>query len=164
MKNLLIVITFLFIPGFVHSADEVHGDWKVSVFKDTQMTGTSTVNSSGSVFGLICVAKNSSCTFYVSPQTTCEDGTISDILINSEAGAFSTRIECMKLDDTYYSIIKETSTVQEVMMKSKNIGIAFPMGNGQFKVVRFSLIGSNAAINSAVKKAAIMVKPSDQLL
>lgn len=70
----------------------------------------------------------------------------------------------MKLDDTYYSIIKETSTVQEVMMKSKNIGIAFPMGNGQFKVVRFSLIGSNAAINSAVKKAAIMVKPSDQLL
>ena len=164
MRNLLIVLAFLVVPSFVYSADEIHGDWKVSVHKDTQMTDTFTANNSGSVFGMICIAANDSCLFYVSPQTTCEDEAISNVLINSDAGALSTEIKCMKLGDTYYSIIKETSAVQEAVMKSKNIGIAFPMENGQFKVVRFSLVGANAAIISATEKAAIMVKTSDQLL
>lgn len=164
MKYLLLSMVLTIASGLGHSAEMTYGDWKVKVYGDAQLTEAFTANSSGSIFGLLCLAANDVCSFYVFPQTTCEEGDASSILINSDAGALAAAIKCVKIGDTYYSFIQETSLVQDAVMKSKNIGIAIPMEGGQFKVVRFSLIGANSAILQAAQKAAEIAKTSDRML
>lgn len=164
MRFRILAVIPLLIPSVGFSAGVLHGDWRSDFSEDALMTEAFTINSSGSVFGMIFLVSNDVCSFYVSTQTTCEEGASSSVLINTDAGALSAEIKCVKLGDSYYNMINETANVQGAVIKSKNIGIALPMESGQFKVVRFSLVGANAAITEAAERASSMQKTSDQIL
>ncbi len=161
LTSLLIV---LLLPTLCFAEKTKSGDWWLDLQEDSTITEAFTGNNSGSTFGFACITSVNKCIYYISPQTTCEDGSTSIILINSDIGALSSSVTCTKLENTYYSVISDTENVHSAVLKSKNIGIAFPMESGQFKVVRFSLIGANSAILRASEKAAAMVKNTDQVL
>lgn len=160
--SLLIIALFLTKSAFAEKVRS--GEWWLDVSDSSLFTEAFTANQSGSTFGFICIASSNKCVYYVSPQTTCDEGSTSAVLINSDAGALYSTVKCTKLGDTYYSVIQETDSLHSAVMKSNEIGIAFPMKGGQFKVVRFSLVGANSAIRSAAEQAAAMVESRDQIL
>jgi hypothetical protein len=158
------LLILLLLPLAALAERENSGDWWISISENDGYTEAFTANESGSTFGLVCLTNIDRCFFYISPQTTCNDGSASIVLINSDAGALSSKVTCTKLGDNFYSMIEDFDNVQSAIIKSNNIGIALPMESGLFKVVRFSLIGANAAIKKAADRAAAMVKKTDQYL
>jgi hypothetical protein len=139
-----------------------YGAWQADL-GSAAGTEASTVNESGSRFGFVCVVAINQCTYYISAHTTCTPGVASTILINTDAGALSSTITCTNLGGTYYNAIQDTSDLHDLVVKSKNLGIAFPMESGLFKVVRFSLDGAASAIYTAATKASELGKNADHM-
>lgn len=166
-KSLLkAVMALLFVTTSVtvHAQNSRFGEWMVNLSNPATLTEAYTANESGSTFGMVCVATNSRCFYYVSPQVQCEEGALSAALINADAGAMASQIKCTKLGDSYYSIVEETESLTNLLAGSKNIGIAFPIDGGKFKVVRFSLNGAQDAISAATRAMVKVDDGRDQIL
>lgn len=163
-SRILIYLVIIFFPLISHAEKSKSGDWILDIDGDSDFTEAFTANQSGSALGFICSISANKCFYYISPQTTCEVGATGVILVNSDAGALSATTKCTKLSSAYYSVIQETNDIHSAVIESNNIGIAIPMKDGQFKVVRFSLRGANAAIGAAADRAANYAKKTDQLL
>ena len=165
VQNIICLVIFSLLSSAICYAETLRfGDWQVDLSFASEMTEAFTVNDSGSIFGAICVVSKDRCFYYVSPQVTCKEDDSSAVLINSDAGALSSTIICTKIADSYYSIIQETQNLLSLTSKSKNIGFAFPLADGKFKVVRFSLVGANDAILAAANKPIDKEKKRDQTL
>jgi hypothetical protein len=162
--RIVFFLVIIFFPFAAYAEKSKSGDWWLDLDSSADLTEAFTANQSGSTLGFLCIISTGNCLYYVSPQTTCEAGHTGVILINSDVGALFSTTKCMKLGTTYYSVIQETNDVHSAITKSNNIGIAIPMKDGQFKVVRFSLRGANATIGAAAERAANSSKKSDQLL
>jgi hypothetical protein len=141
-------------PVVAHAQDLRYGAWEADLSNASVATEATTVNQSGSRFGFICVISISQCTYYISAHTTCEPGSTSAVLINTDAGTLMSKITCTKLSGSYYNAIQDTADLHRAVTASNTIGIAIPMENGHFKVVRFSLAGANAAIYAVSNAAA----------
>lgn len=139
-----------------------YGDWQTDL-TSSEVPEAFTVNLSGSIFGFICSVSIDRCVYYVSANTTCNQGSKSSILINTEAGALTSDIICTQLGNNYYNVIQDTQDLSNAMLKSTNIGIAIPMESGEFKVVRFSLMGSNAATGVVAARAVELQKYRDHM-
>ena len=123
-----------------------------------------TINESGSVLGIYCIAKQN-CDAYMVSSMTCEVGSKYPGLINSDSGSFHASVTCRNIASegekpNYAFVFDEFDLIRNLMLKDHTVGVALPLASGQFKVARFSLEGSNetlAAVSRAMNGGAKQV-------
>lgn len=121
-----------------------YGDWSFYPLRDYAIS--STTNSSGSVFGIIC---GKSCSAFVNFTTTCTEGHYYPAMVNSEAGAFHINMRCYVIDKVYLLSTDLSEQFKDTMETGGEIGFAIPLESGKFSVSRFSLTGSIPATKRA---------------
>jgi hypothetical protein len=124
-----------------------------------------TINDSGSVLGIYCAALKN-CDAYLISSMTCEVGSKYPGLINAGSGSFSISVTCKNIaadgeKPNYAFVFAEFDLIRNLMLKDHSVGVALPLANGQFKVTRFSLEGSNetlAAVGRAISNGTKQAK------
>lgn len=145
-------------------------DW---IFKsyDDGSAGAYTENQSGSSLGLYCASK-ADCTVYLTSGDGCDEGAKVPMLMSAGGGASSLSTTCKNIANAgekpfYVNVIDDFNGVLNTMLKEHAVGFAIPMASGQFKVVRFSLEGTNealAAVNGSLRATAKPAANRDQVL
>jgi hypothetical protein len=139
----------LALPWAAHA--QASGDW----IHDAQKSFyAATVNDSGNVFGQWCDPQDRSCTYLVAFPASCRDGARYPALANGDGGADSVTLICRGALDgrnaegrpLYRYAFENFDQVDTLVRGSRRIGIAFPIDGDAFRVLRFSLAGSQAAI------------------
>lgn len=150
MKQLqLLAIAGLLMASAGAIAEARYGDWKVEVTDDDTVIA-STVNDSGLWLGKICWVSTQKCVWALSVADTCKDGDSYVGLVNANSGARDMRFLCSgRAKDGQTLVIQEYDSMNEFSANDPMIGIAMPMQNGTFKVLRFSLSGSHEATQAA---------------
>lgn len=130
-------------------------DWTISTSEE--MIDANTSNTSGSVFGYIClskIGKEAICQYYLNSGITCDEGDSIPVLLNSDVGSISTNIRCVIISGEYYTIL-DYKDVETALDKGLDFGIAVPMTGNRFKALTFSLKGYKTATKTA--ESAIMI-------
>jgi hypothetical protein len=134
-----------------------------------------TNSSSGSVLGVICV-KYKTCYAYFGAGDTCEPGSKYSMLVNSDGGALPVTGTCSDIGGAtgkrqFVQFLDPFDNIVSSILHNHWMGVAVPMADGQFKVFRFSLEGSNetfAAVSRALPATADEKRPvkatGDQVL
>jgi hypothetical protein len=116
------------------------GDW-VEAWTD---------NESGSEFGLLC---STDCMIYLDFRTACDSGHDYPAMVNSGAGAISISMRCHRYEDRQIFITEASEDYVDMVQQGEEVGFAFPLENGQFRVSRFSTRGGYEAMLAAVRLA-----------
>jgi hypothetical protein len=122
------------------------GDWTAGDYGD--FTLASTVNESGSAFGLAC---GKTCVWFVNFQSGCEVGKDYPAMINTAAGAKAIQLRCYHLSDRWLLTFPLEENDADAISSGGQIGFAFPLQSGKFGVSRFSLTGGVDATVKAIK-------------
>ena len=169
MKNLFrlsIVIAVLSIPLITAQAEpQASKDWLWDISVNTSAAGdkyvyAATVNSGTRIFGQFCDLTEGSCYYMVELGITCVTDSEYPTLINSNIGVYSVTLVCEKMFNSYKNLfyINPFETIDRIAKSADNIGFAVAMEAGTFKVIRFSLSGSNHAIKMMRMGAEILQK------
>ncbi len=129
------------------------GDW-IASFNGEYREAYSRNESESSV-GVLCSTASQVCFAYLRSNSTCNEGDKQVALVNTESGAFPIEMSCAKIQfesgQEFINFLGDYGTMKNAILKNNDLGIALPLTSGQFKVVRFSLRGSNQAIEAAEK-------------
>ncbi|RPH46668.1 MAG: hypothetical protein EHM87_01490 [Burkholderiales bacterium] len=132
---------------------QASGDW----IHDAQKSFyAATVNDSGNVFGQWCDPQDRSCTYLVAFTASCRDGARYPAVANGEGGADAVTLVCRGALDgrnaegrpLFRYAFENFDQIDTLVRGSKRIGIAFPIDGDAFRVLRFSLAGSQTAIGA----------------
>ena len=152
MRRYLLAIALLLNLVGVAIADdrEQHEDWSSQFLEG--MGEASTHENGTSVFGMLCATD--SCRYYFANGIDCEAGMNYPLMLSTAAGALSVDAICEPMStangDVMLYWFNESSTLNDAFAASPEIGIAFPMSGGQFKLSKFSMKGYEAAIERMV--------------
>lgn len=152
MRRCLLAFALLLgLLGVVHADDrEQHDDWSSQFLED--MGEASTHENGTSVFGMLCATDN--CRYYFANGIECEPGMNYPLMLSTAAGALSVDAICEPMatanGDVMLYWFNESATLNEAFVASAEIGIAFPLSGGQFKLSKFSMKGYEAAIERMV--------------
>lgn len=152
MRRLLLAfVVLLSVAGSAIADDrEQHGDW-ASQFLDG-MGEASTHESGTSVLGMLCA--NDACRYYFANGIDCQPGMNYPLMLTTAAGALSIDAICEPMNtangDVMLYWFNESSRLNEAFAQSSEVGFAFPLSNGQFKLSKFSMKGYEAAIERMV--------------
>lgn len=112
-----------------------------------------TTNDDGQVLAQFCTVADATCQWVLVTQDTCEVGkTRTPTLISAPAGATSATMACLSTTPsggkTLYRLgFYPFDSVDAAFRQTGIVGIAIPLESGQFRVVRFSLVGGTAVID-----------------
>ena len=140
-------------PPIVRVPDEHYGAWTVSWFATDTWLAT-TPNDAGSAFGAVCSKKG--CSTFINPQITCDQDATYPALVNAPSAAFAATLTCIHFGKIGLLVFSEDKAILDAMSIGGNIGVAFPMQSGEFKVSRFSLTGGMRAY----ARASQLAKPA----
>ncbi len=148
---LLAFALLLSLQGASYADDrELHGDWSSQFFEE--MGEASTHENGTSVFGMLCATD--SCRYYFGNGVECQAGMNYPLMLSTDSGALSVDAICEPMStangDVMLYWVNESSTLNEAFAASPEIGIAFPLSGGQFKLSKFSMKGYEAAIERMV--------------
>lgn len=152
MRSLLITLVLLpCLLGAAMADDRVeHGDWS-SQFLDG-MGEASTHENGLSAFGMLCA--NGACRYYFANGIDCQTGTNYPLMLTTNSGALSVDATCEPMStangDLMLYWFGESERLNEAFEASAELGIAFPLTSGQFKLSKFSMNGYAAAIERMV--------------
>jgi hypothetical protein len=131
---------------------DTEGDW-VEAWTD---------NESGSEFGLLC---SSDCMIYLDFRVACEEGEDYPAMVNSGGGALAITMRCHHYEERQIFIAEATGDYIDMLQQDKEVGFAFPLKDGLFRVARFSTQGGYeavvAAIRIAMKSGKLKAAPKD---
>jgi hypothetical protein len=125
-------------------------DWAVD--KGTWYQEAYTRNTSDEVLGVFCLLETQQCLAYFVGQNRCTVGNMIPVLVNADTGAALHKTSCQLLEgggEILYINVFEDFAIVGTFMAARSLGIAVPLESGKFRALRFSLIGSNEAIQSA---------------
>lgn len=129
---------------------EQHDDWSSQFIDD--MGEASTHENGTSVFGMLCATD--SCRYYFANGIDCEAGMNYPLMLTTAAGAMSVDAICEPMGtangDVMLYWFNESSRLNDAYATSAEIGIAFPLSGGQFKLSKFSMKGYEAAIERMI--------------
>jgi len=151
---LLVAITGTGFSESVTAAELSYGEWRVST--DDNFHEAFTANSSGSTLGVLCVIEKESCVYYLRSDTSCKEGSQTPILLNSSRGSSDALLHCTSLSvasdkqNEFINIFANSSLILKILNSSGILGIAMPLADGEFKVMRFSLQGRTAQLKLLV--------------
>jgi len=151
-----------------HSQDRTIGDWISGRMESNEGVYAGTMNDSKGILGQYCFSNSGDCIWLLANKTNCEEGSEYSVLVNSEAGALSTRVYCFKNEGEPRFAFADFKSIDNAIRNASNIGIAFPLQSGTFKVSRFSLNGAAKALdhmrNAASKAVGKKATTRDQTL
>lgn len=148
MRRLLLAFALLLgvAGGAVADDREQHEDWSSQFLED--MGEASTHENGTSVFGMLCATD--SCRYYFANGIDCEAGMNYPLMLTTAAGALSVDAICEPMATTNGDVMlywfNESAKLNEAFVASAEIGIAFPLSGGQFRLSKFSMKGYEAAI------------------
>jgi len=126
-------------------------DWTVVYESNYQEAFTS--NKSRSSIGVFCVVSSSNCFYYLETRLRCKKKEEIPALISADIGAYSDTLICTpirtKRGVKYVYVFSNYNVIMRALVKGMRIGVVVPTETGRFKVSRFSLRGSQNAINAA---------------
>jgi hypothetical protein len=158
MKALTIaVITILLGSVEAYAQTRMSKDW---VWDTTggEYFFAATVNADGRSFGQYCYHENGMCYYLADLGVVCDENDEYPSLVNSSTGVISVTLICgHKFQGNNVFYIKPFDDINQIAIEANQIGFAVAMDEGTFKVVRFSLSGSNHAIEM-MKSAAELVQ------
>lgn len=150
----LMPLLMLFSLASYAGADEKIGAWTIYDFAGGAIA--STISDSGASFGVICL-EATECSYFINPKLTCEKDQKMPLLASGEAGAMSLQGVCASLGDNTFIYVLDKN-MDHMIAGSGEVGIAAPMADGKFKIVRFTMNGS---IQTIAKIRARHRQPSD---
>jgi len=152
MRRLLLAFVLLMnVVGLAAADDrEQHGDWSSQFLED--MGEASTHENGTSVFGMLCASD--SCRYYFANGMDCQPGMNYPLMLTTAAGALSVDAICEPMNtangDLTLYWFNESATLNEAFAGSVEVGFAFPLSNGEFRLSKFSMKGYADAIERMV--------------
>jgi len=151
-----IVFLSLTFAGHAFAETGVSRDWVWNTDEENFYFAITT-NSAEHILGQYCYIAKSTCFYVVSLDITCEHGSTYPAMVNSDKGADHIVLKCVhEYNGQNILAIYGFDKIDELVRTASHLGIAVPMENDKFKIIRFSLIGSSDAIDhmrDAAKKA-----------
>lgn len=135
------------------------GSWEVGLIVGNEGVYAATINDSKAIFGQYCFFENGKCLWLLANDIDCQTGSEYAVLVNSDAGASSLKLMCVKIEGKARYAFAEFNEIDQAIRVVSKFGIAFPLQSGLFQVNRFSVDGATQAI-SFMQKAiqSVMVK------
>ena len=131
--------------------------WQADVVSDDPVALVA--NESMNILGQFCYASSGNCIYMLALSSSCEIGSSSPAIANSDSGAYPIMIECKGLVPAlqrYGYVISPFASVDAAIRKSARISFAMPLQNDLISVVRFPTVGAAMVIdqmrNEAIKK------------
>ena len=149
MKKLITVLAIIASVGSYPLLAETFTskDWRWSS-NNQNFYYAATTNSSGHIFGQYCYFDSESCLYIVTLGVTCDEDAEYPVIFNSNKGSGASTVTCAKeIEGVNAFFISNFDDIDNIVRQGSKIGIAVPMDDGKFKVVRFSLSGSEYAID-----------------
>lgn len=154
-------LILLLIPTIASAESIQSKDWKWNVDRDDYFFAL-TINKSDHIFGQYCYIESATCYYLVATKTSCEKDTEMPALINSDQGAIHVTLVCKhEYVGGNVMIVEPFDDIDLVVRESSYFRLALPMEGDQFKVVRFSLVGSTYAVDlmrAATEKVVEILK------
>lgn len=158
MKKTTTVAIALLLSSTANAVEIVKsfGAWSVIKSNDNLDLIAATTNDSGNYIGFRCFSLEKKCIHVLSANTNCQDGGTYPILINSDYASLSMDAICGVNGSNHELYLTKYDEIHNLLKKGSTIGFAIPMESGQFKVVRFSLGGSEKAMDYVERNTAKM--------
>ena len=105
------------------------------------------------------------CGFLIQLDTACDEGMSVPALVSLENGAGHVSLVCGgRNDDGYnYRLVSDNMVqLRDEMRSSRSMSIAFPMDEGGFVAVKFSLLGSAKAFNEVERVSNNLPEPESK--
>lgn len=147
LRFFFIVMAALLLSSNLAAEQRQFGDWFVVRADNGDMVAATQQDNFSKALVYRCFQALSKCAHVVIADIECEDANTYPVLVNSEHSALSMNTLCSVNEGRSELILTEFDLIHEIIRKSDVIGIAVPMTSGHFKVVRFSLDGSNRALD-----------------
>lgn len=149
---ILLWLSGALVSSPLNAAREASGDWFWSADNpDAFYAGT--VNDSSLALGQFCYPKLDTCVFAFDLGTKCVRNRKSPAIVSTDVGAEAIELVCGDHFERQILIAKNFKVVDEFVRRSKIFGIAVPLDGNEFKVVRFSLVGSTRALDRMRREA-----------
>lgn len=145
MKNIIILLA-MFCSVAVQAREKHFGDWIVVKADNGDMVAATVEDNGEKALVYRCFEGLGQCAHVLVADIECETDDEYPVLVNAEHAALSMDTVC---SDDSELVLTEFDQIHEILINSDVAGFAIPMASGQFKVVRFSLKGSERAMNAA---------------
>ena len=143
------------VASAAKAASEVRfGSWQSASDSEKSYFVAATSNDSGNTMGVTCYVSTETCYWILITGHACDIGGNYIALVNAGAGAKAVELKCIKVQDVKMLVFTDFEAIESTIRANSRAGIAFPMQDGTFVVMRFSLDGANSAIDHAKEKAA----------
>ncbi len=146
----LMLILALFV-GTLQAQPRSFSDWTMGRQSGEEGLFAATQNDSGNILGKYCFAELASCVYLLGMKTSCVKGNRYPVLVNASTGSETLEVYCggaLGSLNLYQYIFSDFDKINRTVLEASKVGFAVPLHNDQFNVVRFSLIGSNEAIDA----------------
>jgi hypothetical protein len=150
MRAFILVLLIASFPVASAESFKTFGEWRVN-------EETAATFNGDFAFGEFCHSETKSCTWKVVINIECNSGDGYSILTNTAVLSSIEKITCQgkapDYSEWFYSF-NNWKTLESVIKSpgAKEIAFAFPVGNSQIRVVRFSLDGMQHATNILEKR------------
>ncbi|GAA5317318.1 MAG: hypothetical protein AseanaTS_25230 [Candidatus Pelagadaptatus aseana] len=143
----------LTVPAIALAEPKLSKDWAWDL-SGSDYAYAATHNAEGRVLGQYCYFNEGACFYQVSLGVTCNKGAQYPSILNSSSGAAEVRLVCShRQNGDNVFVVAPFEGVDKLVKEASDLGFAVAMEQGQFKVIRFSLSGSEHAI-TAMRDAA----------
>ncbi|WP_295797090.1 hypothetical protein [uncultured Microbulbifer sp.] len=118
-----------------------------------------TFSDTGKGLAQVCNFGDGNCLYKVMFPVTCELGGTYPVLVSTDSAAYSMNMQCLSSDEEggIYGITP-FDDIDQIIREGNRIGIVMAMEHGSFSVVRFSLQGSNAAMDDMLENFLVARK------
>jgi hypothetical protein len=122
--------------------------WSTGATNSKESLFAATTNDSGALLGQYCDLKDRSCMWELGLSLSCENGAKYPLLANADSGAIELQVVCMGVmpNNLYGYAFDNFDKVDSIVKGNARVGFAFPLQEGEFRVVRFLLNGASAAV------------------
>ena len=160
LQSLAISLLLISVSSFANIKQNKDWFWDLSLDAGN-FVYAATMNDSERLLGQYCYFDEGTCVYIVTLGITCTEGSKYPSIINSSAGVAQVDLICAhKFEGENTFFITPFDDVDNIIRQASNIGFAVAMEGDEFKVVRFSLLGSTHAIEMMRSGAEIL---SDQI-
>lgn len=148
--NSIFPLLIFIVSSSCYGETKTIGDWTVYVTDSKSGVFAFTQSESGTLFGLMCRTQDKGCMWTMKTGNRCEADSESHALLNSDLGVLSVETLCQEtMNGENYVHLGSFDEVEQIVKGAKTLGIAMPLVDGKFRAIRFSLIGSSQAVDSA---------------
>jgi hypothetical protein len=146
-KTILGTVLITILAGALPAHAQVIGDWVVDVESQNAYSAV-TFNDSGHAFGAFCDLSKGSCYWLIEMSSSCDEGTTSPVLGNSDGTAVNLELVCIGRLEGGSSAYAFTDfdQVDKLVRHSDRVGFAMPLGGDEFRMEKYNLRGTVDAL------------------